>query len=131
MEEVKMTEEKKVKTSCMHNEEKLCMYLLSIFVIGAVTSVLGINIDQQLKKFNNFAIFAVISLIIMVNIVHKKRKALKDKDMYFEYSNVDILNVMLLFVGLISIHNRVTCEIIVLCNFVIEQLLRRFKYWQY
>lgn len=126
-----MTEEKKVKTSCMHNEEKLCMYLLSIFVIGAVTSVLGINIDQQLKKFNNFAIFAVISLIIMVNIVHKKRKALKDKDMYFEYSNVDILNVMLLFVGLISIHNRVTCEIIVLCNFVIEQLLRRFKHWQY
>lgn len=126
-----MTEEKKVKTSCMHNEEKLCMYLLSIFVIGAVTSVLGINIDQQLKKFNNFAIFAVISLIIMVNIVHKKRKALKNKDMYFEYSNVDILNVMLLFVGLISIHNRVTCEIIVLCNFVIEQLLRRFKHWQY
>lgn len=126
-----MTEEKKVKTSCMHNEEKLCMYLLSIFVIGAVTSVLGINIDQQLKKFNNFAIFAVISLIIMVNIVHKKRKALKDKDMYFEYSNVDILNVMLLFAGLISIHNRVTCEIIVLCNFVIEQLLRRFKHWQY
>ena len=126
-----MTEEKKVKTSCMHNEEKLCMYLLSIFVIGAVTSVFGINIDQQLKKFNNFAIFAVISLIIMVNIVHKKRKALKDKDMYFEYSNFDILNVMLLFVGLISIHNRVTCEIIVLCNFVIEQLLRRFKHWQY
>lgn len=126
-----MTEEKKVKTSCMHNEEKLCMYLLSIFVIGAVTSVLGINIDQQLKKFNNFEIFAVISLIIMVNIVHKKRKALKNKDMYFEYSNVDILNVMLLFVGLISIHNRVTCEIIVLCNFVIEQLLRRFKHWQY
>lgn len=126
-----MAEEKKVKTSCMHNEEKLCMYLLSIFVIGAVTSVLGINIDQQLKKFNNFAIFAVISLIIMVNIVHKKRKALKNKDMYFEYSNVDILNVMLLFVGLISIHNRVTCEIIVLCNFVIEQLLRRFKHWQY
>lgn len=115
----------------MHNEEKLCMYLLSIFVIGAVTSVLGINIDQQLKTFNNFEIFAVISLIIMVNIVHKKRKALKDKDMYFEYSNVDILNVMLLFVGLISIHNRVTCEIIVLCNFVIEQLLRRFKHWQY
>lgn len=126
-----MTEEKKVKTNCMHNEEKLCMYLLSIFVIGAVTSVLGINIDQQLKTFNKFEIFAVISLIIMVNIVHKKRKALKDKDMYFEYSNVDILNVMLLFVGLISIHNRVTCEIIVLCNFVIEQLLRRFKHWQY
>lgn len=126
-----MTEEKKVKTSCMHNEEKLCMYLLSIFVIGAVTNVLGINIDQQLKAFNNFEIFAVISLIILVNIVHKKRKALKDKDMYFEYSNFDILNVMLLFVGLISIHNRVTCEIIVLCNFVIEQLLRRFKHWQY
>ena len=126
-----MTEEKKVKTSCMHSEEKLCMYLLSIFVIGAVTSVLGINIDQQLKAFNNFEIFAVISLIILVNIVHKKRKALKDKDMYFEYSNVDILNVMLLFVGLISIHNRVTCEIIVSCNFVIEQLLRRSKHWQY
>lgn len=126
-----MTEEKKVKTNCMHNEEKLCMYLLSIFVIGAVTSVLGINIDQQLKTFNKFEIFAVISLIIMVNIVHKKRKALKNKDMHFEYSNVDILNVMLLFVGLISIHNRVTCEIIVLCNFVTEQLLRRFKHWQY
>lgn len=126
-----MTEEKKVKTSCMHNEEKLCMYLLNLFVIGAVLSVFGINIDKQLEAFNNFEIFAVISLIILVNIVHKKRKALKDKDMYFEYSNVDILNVMLLFVGLISIHNRVTCEIIVLCNFVIEQLLRRFKHWQY
>lgn len=126
-----MAEEKKVKTNCMHNEEMLCMYLLSIFVIGAVLSVFGINIDQQLKAFNGFEIFAVISLIIMVNIVHKKRKALKDKDIYFEYSNVDILNVMLLFVGLISIHSRVTCEIIVLCNFVIEQLLRRFKHWQY
>lgn len=126
-----MTEEKKVKTSCMHNEEMLCVYLLGIFAIGAVPSVFGINIDQQLKAFNNFEIFAVISLIIMVNIVHKKRKALKDKDIYFEYSNVDILNVMLLFVGLISIHSRVTCEIIVLCNFVLEQLLRRFKHWQY
>lgn len=126
-----MAEEKKVKTNCMQEEEKLCMYLLTLFVIGAVFSAFGINIDEQLKVFNNFEIFAVISLIIMVNIVHKKRKALKDKDIYFEYNDADVLNVMLLFVGLISIHSRVTCEIIVLCNFVIEQLLRRFKHWQY
>lgn len=126
-----MAEEKKVKTNYMHSEEMLCMYLLSIFVIGAVFSVFGINIDQQLKAFNGFEIFAVISLIIMVNIVHKKRQALKNKDVYFEYNDADVLNVMLLFVGLISIHNRVTYEIIVLCNFVIEQLLRRFKHWQY
>lgn len=126
-----MAEEKKVKTNCMQEEEKLCMYLLTLFVIGAVFSAFGINIDEQLKVFNGFGVLAIVSLLIMVNIVHKKREALKNKERCIGFYDIDILSAMLLFVGLISIHNRVTCEIIVLCNFVIEQLLRRFKHWQY
>lgn len=126
-----MTEEKKVKMNCVQEEEKLCMYLLTLFVIGAVFSVFGINIDEQLKVFNGFGVLAIVSLLIIVNTVHKKREALKNKERCIGFYDIDILSAMLLFVGLISIHNRVTCEIIVLCNFVIEQLLRRFKHWQY
>lgn len=126
-----MTEEKKAKMNCVQEEEKLCMYLLTLFVIGAVFSVFGINIDEQLKVFNGFGVLAIVSLLIIVNTVHKKRKALKDKERCIGFYDIDILSAMLIFVGLISIHNRVTCEIIVLCNFVIEQLLRGFKHWQY
>lgn len=126
-----MTYEKKAKMNCVQEEEKLCMYLLTLFVIGAVFSVFGINIDEQLKVFNGFGVLAIVSLLIIVNTVHKKRKALKDKERCIGFYDIDILSAMLIFVGLISIHNRVTCEIIVLCNFVIEQLLRRFKHWQY
>lgn len=126
-----MAEEKKAKMNCVQEEEKLCMYLLNLFVIGAVISVFGINIDEQLRVFNGFEVFAIVSLLIIVNTVHKKREALKNKERCIGFYDIDILSAMLLFVGLISIHNRVTCEIIVLCNFVIEQLLRRFKHWQY
>lgn len=126
-----MTYEKKAKMNCVQEEEKLCMYLLTLFVIGAVFSVFGINIDEQLKVFNGFGVLAIVSLLIIVNTVHKKRKALKDKERCIGFYDIDILSAMLIFVGLISIHNRVTCEIIVLCNFVIEQLLRGFKHWQY
>lgn len=126
-----MAEEKKAKMNCVQEEEKLCMYLLTLFVIGAVLSVFGINIDEQLRVFNGFEVLAIVSLLIIVNTVHKKREALKNKERCIGFYDIDILSAMLLFVGLISIHNRVTCEIIVLCNFVIEQLLRRFKHWQY
>ena len=126
-----MAEEKKAKMNCVQEEEKLCMYLLTLFVIGAVFSGFGINIDEQLRVFNGFEVFAIVSLLIIVNTVHKKREALKNKERCIGFYDIDILSAMLLFVGLISIHNRVTCEIIVLCNFVIEQLLRRFKHWQY
>lgn len=126
-----MAEEKKAKMNCVQEEEKLCMYLLTLFVIGAVFSVFGINIDEQLRVFNGFEVLAIVSLLIIVNTVHKKREALKNKERCIGFYDIDILSAMLIFVGLISIHNRVTCEIIVLCNFVIEQLLRRFKHWQY
>lgn len=123
-----MTYEKKAKMNCMQEEEKLCMYLLNLFVIGAVFSAFGINIDKQLRAFNGVGILTIVSLIIIVNTVHKKREALKNKERCIGFYDIDILSAMLLFVGLMSIHNRVTCEIIVICNLVFEQLLRRLNF---
>ena len=123
--------EKKLKTSCIHGEDKICMYLLSLFAIGVMFSMFGINIDKQLKTFNGVAILAIVSLIVIVNTVHKERKALRNKEKCIETDDTDVLNTisaMLLFVGLMSIHNRVTCEIIVICNLVFEQLLRRLNF---
>lgn len=120
--------EKKLKTGCIHGEDKICMYLLSLFAIGGILSLFGINIDKQLKAFNGVGILVIVSLIVIVNTVHKERKALRNKEKYIEYDDIDVLNAMLLFVGLISIHNRVTCEIIVICNLVFEQLLRRLNF---
>lgn len=120
--------EKKLKMSCIHSEDKICMYLLSLFAIGVIFSMFGINIDKQLKTFNGVGILAIVSLIVIVNTVHKERRALRNKEKYIEYDDIDVLNAMLLFVGLMSIHNRVTCEIIVICNLVFEQLLRRLNF---
>lgn len=123
--------EKKLKMSGIHSENKICMYLLSLFAIGVMLSLLGINIDKQLKTFNGVGILVSASLIVIVNTVHKERKALGYKEKCIEYGDTDVLNAisaMLLFVGLMSIHNRVTCEIIVICNLVFEQLLRRLNF---
>ena len=123
--------EKKLKMSGIHSEDKICMYLLSLFAIGVMFSLLGINIDKQLKTFNGVGILTIVSLIVIVNTVHKERKALGYKEKCIEYDDTDVLNAisaMLLFVGLMSIHNRVTCEIIVICNLVFEQLLRRLNF---
>ena len=123
--------EKKLKMSGIHSENKICMYLLSLFAIGVMFSLLGINIDKQLKTFNGVGILTIVSLIVIVNTVHKERKALGYKEKCIEYDDTDVLNAisaMLLFVGLMSIHNRVTCEIIVICNLVFEQLLRRSNF---
>lgn len=123
--------EKKLKMSGIHGENKICMYLLSLFAIGVMLSLLGINIDKQLKTFNGVGILTIVSLMVIVNIVHKERKALGYKEKCIEYGDTNVLNAisaMLLFVGLMSIHNRVTCEIIVICNLVFEQLLRRLNF---
>lgn len=123
--------EKKLKMGHMQGEDKICMYLLCLFAIGVMFNLFGINIDKQLKTFNGVEILAIVSLIIVVNTVHKERKALRGKEKYIETDEVDVLNTisaMLLFVGLMSIHNRVTCEIVVICNLVFEQLLRRLNF---